>query len=197
MVVSTLAGNVEESTLEDQQVGGNGNRIKIFDFQSPDLARHLAIVILHHVECELEQVTILSLQEEEESTSHLVHHARDDLALALWVLCRARTARDRNSECILVGMAVGDIVFRTHQNTTGTIRASGYLEQHACRPVNGIRPLPDDVVQTQIKFVVHQRLFSLFVCLARRVLVTLAVIHFKSSEDGVFIPDIQRHHRKD
>jgi hypothetical protein len=156
----------------------------------------LAIVIFDHVKRELEHVTVISLEKKEEGASHFVHHAGNDGALPFGILSRPTPSWNWHTERVLIGVSIGDVVLRTYQNAAGAVRATGNLEQHVRSAVDGIRPLAHDMVETEIKLIVHQDFLNLRICLTRGVLIRFGIIHFQGREDRVLVAHIKRDHSK-
>ncbi len=67
LVVAEFARGKKEAALEDAQALGYRYRVEILDLEAPDFPGRIAVVVLHHVERDLEEIPVVSLKQEEES----------------------------------------------------------------------------------------------------------------------------------
>lgn len=175
-MVSEFRCSKQITALEDAHGGGDRNGVEVLNLELSDT---IALV----VKSSLEDISILSLQKEEEHGLLAMGGSRDyeDTALSGEVSSPGNDCTDIRMALVLVD----DKILRTDKDARGPITAPRDGDEEVGTVVNRLGPLAGDMVETEIKLVEGEVLLGISGGLAGVVLVGLGVVELNGRKDGV------------
>ena len=101
-MVAGLASHEKETTFQDAEARSNRHGVKVFYLEFSNFPSRLSIVIFDHVKRDFEKISIFTLQQEEEGSTHLMHNASDNEPFALRILGSSSSSWYGNSKSVLI-----------------------------------------------------------------------------------------------
>mmetsp|Transcript_24361 Transcript_24361/g.64049 ORF Transcript_24361/g.64049 Transcript_24361/m.64049 type:complete len:217 (+) Transcript_24361:2577-3227(+) len=184
-VVAELRRREEEASLQDTQRVCEGHGVEVLDLH----LRHQIFIV---GQCHLVEITVLTLDEEEEEVLELVRGVRhNQQSLLLSHLEPSGNGTDHVGMTLLL---VHKAVFAAHENAAGSVHTTWDGDQGMRTVVDSVRELSGDVVQSQVHFVQSEHLLG---WVGMRIAVHFLVTQLDCREQGVLKAHVHTDHGVD